>query len=131
MENEYNAQLCVLILKSERMLREEEESDSQLRAQLKDKWTRTPSDKLNGTFKTNAARYREIINNALNADAVVRGKFEAHAKAIEILSGGEAALAHYLPKDGSGAKAQGSHAARDTLKQLMIQVSRVKLQIFA
>ncbi|CAG7817435.1 unnamed protein product [Allacma fusca] len=111
---------------SERLLREEEESDDQLRGQLKEKWTRTPSSKLNGTFKTNAARYREIINNALTADEVVRGKFNSHQQAIEVLGGGQAALLQFLPRDGSSMKAQGSQAARDALKQLMIQVETLR-----
>lgn len=53
-------------------MREEEESDQQLKAQLKEKWTRTSSDKLNANFKQNLGKYRTIINNALAADEVVK-----------------------------------------------------------
>ncbi|ODN01568.1 Programmed cell death 6-interacting protein [Orchesella cincta] len=110
---------------AERMLREEEESDNQLRAQLKEKWTRTSSDKLNGTFKTNAARYREILNNALAADEVIRGKLATHQQAIEKLSGGEAGVSDFLPRDTSN-KVQGSESAKENLRQLMRQVEHLK-----
>ena len=55
----------------ERMLKEERESDEQLKAQYKDKWSRTPSGQLTGTFNTNAAKYRTIINNAKSASGCI------------------------------------------------------------
>lgn len=60
------------------MLREESEADDQLRAQFGDRWTRTPSSKLNNMFVSNAAKYKQIIENAVKADSIVQEKFEKH-----------------------------------------------------
>ena len=71
---------------SHRLLREERESDEQLRTQFKEKWTRTSSDKLTGSFNTNSQKYRTIINNAKDADKVVRDKFDSHSEYINLLA---------------------------------------------
>merc|ERR1719336_2488722 len=114
-----------LLTEAERMLREEMESDSSLRVQHGARWTRTASDKLTGTFTTNATKYRTIIENARTADSVVREKMTTHLSGMKALSGGETSLLSLLPSGSSGAGG-GSSAAR--LKQLMEDVDTLKAE---
>ena len=86
-----------LLSEAERMLREEAESDSTLRAQHGARWSRTPSDKLTGTFSANATNYKTIINNATQADAVMKEKLSTHMQGMKALAGGESVLAQQLP----------------------------------
>jgi len=113
-----------LLTESERMLREEKDSDDKLRTQYKDKWNRTPSDKLTQTFNTNASKYRTIINNAQQADVIVKEKFNTNIAGMRSLAGGESALASFLP---AGAGGQGGSAAA-RLKDLMESVETLKAE---
>jgi len=52
-------------MQTERMVRDEKESDDQLREQFEERWTHTPSDKLTETFCVSMDKYQEIINIAI------------------------------------------------------------------
>merc|ERR1711915_952753 len=113
-----------LLSEAERMLREEAESDSSLRSQHGARWTRTPSDKLTGTFTANATKYRTIINNATQAYTVVKSKLADHMNGMRALAGGESVLAQQLP---SGAGGSGG-STTNRLKELMEEVETLKAE---
>lgn len=110
---------------TEKMLNEEEQSDQQLRNQFKERWTRTKSETLNGMFRTSVSKYREIINNAVSADKVVRQKFEANTSYVELLSKSPNELAAAIPAGGDDVR---SSSAVLRLRQLMEGVETLKAE---
>ncbi|KAK7067282.1 Rhophilin, Rho GTPase binding protein [Halocaridina rubra] len=115
-----------LLEECERQLREEAESDNQLRNQFQEKWTRIASDKLTGTFQANAQKYRKVIETAMNADSTIREKYDGHREGMELLSGGPASLSAALPS--VGVSTNGSNPAIQKLKQLMEDVETLKAE---
>lgn len=114
----------------ERMLHEEKDSDDQLRTQFKERWTRTPSSKLNETFLNNSGKYREIINNAVQADKIVQQKFETHVQGMEILSKSKDDLERSVQAMGGagGGSSVGNSLAVQKLRSLMDQVETIKVE---
>lgn len=112
----------------ERMLKEERDSDDQLRSQFKDKWTRTPSNKLNESFLSTAAKYREIINNAVQADKVVQTKFETNKQGMEILSKSNEDIEQAVQAMGGQCGNVCNSSAVQKLRQLMEQVETMKVE---
>ncbi|XP_077996872.1 programmed cell death 6-interacting protein-like [Glandiceps talaboti] len=110
-----------------RMMDEEQKSDDQMREQFKERWTRLESAKLTEPLRAEAAKYKGIIDNAIQADHVVKDKFETHRDAIILLSKSERDLAKALPTAGPTATAQGS-AAVNELTKLMEQVQTIKAE---
>ncbi|XP_052872127.1 programmed cell death 6-interacting protein [Anopheles cruzii] len=112
-----------------RILDEERDSDNQLRAQFKDRWTRTPSEKLTATFRANGDKYRTIINNATAADKVIREKFATHRHGLELLSMTADQLAKEIPSPTGGNAAQASNSsAAQKLRTLMEAVETLKAE---
>lgn len=111
---------------TERLMDEERDSDNQLRAQFKERWSRISSDKLTEMFRTNAKKYREVITNAIEADKVVRQKFEANQKGIELLSMSPEQIQQALPSASGSVDPNCSSVQR--LKQLMEAVDTIKAE---
>ncbi|KMQ85728.1 programmed cell death 6-interacting protein [Lasius niger] len=111
-----------LLDECDRMLQEERESDNQLREQFKERWKRTPSARLTEQFTSNLQKYREIINNAVTADKVVREKYENHKQGMEILSLDEDELTRTVPQ---GLAVQESNVVIQ-LRKLMDDVETLK-----
>ncbi|KRT85900.1 hypothetical protein AMK59_1904 [Oryctes borbonicus] len=111
---------------SDRMLNEEKQADDSLRQQFKEKWNRTPSDKLTETFRANSAKYREIIINAEKADKIVRDKLASNREGIVLLGGSNAELQGSVPSGNGGTVSNSS--AVNTLRQLMAEVDTIKAE---
>ncbi|KAG4067035.1 hypothetical protein HA402_000026 [Bradysia odoriphaga] len=110
---------------TDRMLDEEAQSDKELREQFK-QLTRTPSDKLTINFRSNAAKYREIINNAVQADKVVRDKFDKCAHGMEMLSKNAGELERAVPSSNKADMPNCSSI--QMLRQLMESVATLKAE---
>ncbi|XP_059620927.1 programmed cell death 6-interacting protein [Phlebotomus argentipes] len=110
----------------DRLLNDERDSDNALKNQFKERWTRTPSDKLTEVFRTNIAKYRDIINKAVQADGVVRGKFDTHVNGIEILSKSPAELERSVPSSGSAGVSDSPSVQK--LRSLMESVETIKAE---
>lgn len=110
----------------DRMLNEESESDARLRTQFKEKWTRTPSEKLTEMFRSNANKYREIIRNANTADKTVRDTFDKHANGMELLSKPQSELENACPANSGGNISNCSSVQE--LRHLMESVDTIKAE---
>lgn len=115
-----------ILEESDRMLNEENEADSRLRTQFKEKWTRTPSEKLTEMFRSNAGKYREIIRNAVNADKTVRETFEKHSRGMELLSKAPSDLETACPS-GGGHNLSNCSSVQE-LRKLMESVDTIKAE---
>lgn len=109
---------------TDRILMAEEESDNKLRDQFKERWTRTPSTKLNTFWKDNISKYRTIIQNAMDADNKVRVKVKQHREKIQLLCSTESDISNSLPSS-SGSVNFDSPPVRK-LRDLMNQVEAIK-----
>lgn len=112
---------------TERMMKEESDSDNQLRAQFKEKWTRNHSDKLTEMFRSNAQKYRKVINDAIEADKIVRQKYEKSVKGIQLLSMSPEEIQSSVPSAGGSSDACDSSAAK-RLRVLMESVETIKAE---
>ena len=58
------------------MLDREEAEDTQIRSQLKEKWTRSPSHALTSAIRQEINKFKGNLDHARKSDALIRNKFK-------------------------------------------------------
>ncbi|UXI18145.1 u4/u6 small nuclear ribonucleoprotein [Sarcoptes scabiei] len=109
----------------ERSLNSEEETDTKLKTQFKDKWTRSASNKLNQTWRSHIVKYRGIIEKAIEADNKLKANYEKNLEKIKLLSSSSDAIASAIPS-GETDTTKVDDSAIQSLRQLMLQVEALK-----
>ena len=86
-----------ILNETKRCLEEEEKSDTELRTQMKEKWTRTPSKQLTEYLNAEIKQYEQIIENAIKANKVIDTKYSQHKDGIQLLSKAPNDISSSLP----------------------------------
>ncbi|UJR13652.1 hypothetical protein I4U23_000664 [Adineta vaga] len=110
-----------------RMLDDEERGDTELRSQFKERWTRTISSTLTVPLRTEAKKYMDIIQNAINADKIVQDKYRMNRDCVVLLSKQTHEIANELPSASAAGALRDTYAVKE-LHRLMDTVAGVKAE---
>ncbi|CDQ87762.1 unnamed protein product [Oncorhynchus mykiss] len=90
------------------MLDDEESTDSELRSKFSQRWNRTPSGDLYKPLRAEGGNFRSVLDKAVQADQVVRERYNAHCEMIALLCKPEAELTAAIPSANPAKTLQGS-----------------------
>ena len=110
---------------AKRSLEEEERSDSELRNQMRDKWTRTASRQLTEYLHSEIKQYETLMDNAVKANKIIESKYKQNRDGIQLLSKSPNDIALSLPAATPLAALQSTHVVKD-LRRLMDEVEGLK-----
>ncbi|RUS90047.1 hypothetical protein EGW08_002160 [Elysia chlorotica] len=116
-----------ILTESMKALDDEERSDQQLKEQFKERWSRTASSALTRPMRDEANKYKSILDTAIQADHIVKEKYNTHKNAIALLSKPKAELESTLPAASAAASLQGSDVVK-RLRELIEQVNTIKAE---
>ncbi|KAM4706339.1 programmed cell death 6-interacting protein isoform 2-T2 [Rhinophrynus dorsalis] len=114
-----------ILEESLKFLDEEEATDNDLKAKFKDRWQRTPSIELYKPLRTEGANFRNVLDKAVGADAVVKERYQTHREAISILCKPEVELNAAIPSANPAKTMQGSEVV-NVLKSLLNKLDEIK-----
>uniref|UniRef100_A0A8C5MN58 BRO1 domain-containing protein n=1 Tax=Leptobrachium leishanense TaxID=445787 RepID=A0A8C5MN58_9ANUR len=103
----------------------EEASDNDLKSKFKERWQRTPSTELYKPLRSEGTNFRNVLDKAVGADAVVKERYLSHREAISILCKPEAQLNSSIPSANPAKTMQGSEVV-NTLKSLLQKLEELK-----
>ncbi|KAJ8273020.1 hypothetical protein GJAV_G00096480 [Gymnothorax javanicus] len=108
-----------------KMLDEEESTDNELRAKFNQRWSRTPSGDLYKSLRTEGANFRTFLDKAMQADQVVKERYNTHREMIALLCKPEDELSTAIPSANPTKTLQGSEVV-GVLRSQLAQLEEVK-----
>ncbi|KAF3707491.1 Programmed cell death 6-interacting protein [Channa argus] len=108
-----------------KMLDDEETTDNELRAKFNQRWNRTPSGDLYKPLRAEGANFRNVLDKAVQADQVVRDRYNTHCDMIALLCKPENELIAAIPSANPAKTLQGSEVV-NVLRSQLAQLDEVK-----
>lgn len=108
-----------------KMLDDEETTDNELRTKFNQRWNRTPSGDLYKPLRAEGANFRSILDKAVQADQVVKDRYNAHCDMIALLCKPENELNAAIPSANPTKTLQGSEVV-NVLRSQLAQLDEIK-----
>ncbi|KAM9493096.1 programmed cell death 6-interacting protein isoform 2-T2 [Clarias gariepinus] len=108
-----------------KILNDEETTDNELRAKFNQRWNRTPSGDLYKPLRAEGANFRNILDKAVQADQVVKERYNTHCEMIALLCKPESELCSAIPSANPAKTLQGSEVV-NVLKAQLMQLDEIK-----
>uniref|UniRef100_A0A8C5MR09 Programmed cell death 6-interacting protein n=1 Tax=Leptobrachium leishanense TaxID=445787 RepID=A0A8C5MR09_9ANUR len=106
----------------------EEASDNDLKSKFKERWQRTPSTELYKPLRSEGTNFRNVLDKAVGADAVVKERYLSHREAISILCKPEAQLNSSIPSANPAKTMQGSEDSYQDFSKMKQSNSEANLR---
>ncbi|XP_037330485.2 programmed cell death 6-interacting protein isoform X1 [Pungitius pungitius] len=108
-----------------KMLDDEETTDNELRTKFNQRWNRTPSGDLYKSLRAEGAKYRTVLDQAVQADQVVKDRYTTHCEMIALLCKPENELNAAIPSANPTKTLQGSEVV-NVLRSQLAQLDAMK-----
>ncbi|XP_074543302.1 programmed cell death 6-interacting protein isoform X2 [Halichoeres trimaculatus] len=108
-----------------KMLDNEETTDNELRTKFSQRWNRTPSGDLYKPLRAEGANFRSVLDKAVQADQVVKDRYNTHCDMIALLCKPENELNAAIPSANPTKTLQGSEVV-NVLRAQLAQLDEIK-----
>ncbi|XP_078123393.1 programmed cell death 6-interacting protein isoform X2 [Sander vitreus] len=108
-----------------KMLDNEETTDNELRTKFNQRWNRTPSGDLYKPLRAEGANLSNVLDKAVQADQVVRDRYNTHCDMITLLCKPENELNAAIPSANPTKTLQGSEIV-NVLRSQLVQLDEMK-----
>ncbi|RNA06775.1 programmed cell death 6-interacting -like [Brachionus plicatilis] len=114
-----------ILNQTKRSLEDEERLDSELKSQMKEKWSRTASAHLTKYLHSEIRQFESIIQNSIKANKLIEEKYTKNRDGIQLLSKPAHEISSSFPVTTSDVVLRNTYIIKD-MRRLMDEVEAVR-----